>query len=130
MQKVQCQVHLSATQLKQKKQPFDVAFFRPLKIKWHKILNDQKTKHTKESSLPKTAFPRLLKELTNELTSISSNIDEVLLINPSVNVFVFGDFNIHHMDWLAYFDGTDRPGELCYDFSISNYLTQMVNFPI
>ena len=113
-----------------KTQPFDVAFFRPLKIKWHKILNDQKTKHTKESSLPKTAFPRLLKELTNELTSISSNIDEVLLINPSVNVFVFGDFNIHHMDWLAYFDGTDRPGELCYDFSISNYLTQMVNFPI
>ena len=27
--------------------------------------------------------------------SISSNIDEVLLINPSP-VFVFGDFNIHH----------------------------------
>ena len=84
-----------------KTQPFDVAFFRPLKIKWHKILNDQKTKHTKESSLPKTAFPRLLKELTNELTSISSNIDEVLLINPSVNVFVFGDFNVHHKDWLT-----------------------------
>ena len=29
--------------------------------------------------------------------SISSNIDEVLSINPSV-VFFFGDFNIHHMD--------------------------------
>ena len=27
--------------------------------------------------------------------SISSNIDEVILINPSANVFVFGDFNIH-----------------------------------
>ena len=26
--------------------------------------------------------------------SISSNIDEVLLINPSANVFVFGDFNV------------------------------------
>ena len=26
--------------------------------------------------------------------SISSNIDEVLSINPSANVFVFGDFNI------------------------------------
>ena len=24
--------------------------------------------------------------------------------------------------------GTDRPGELCYNFSISNDLTQMVNF--
>ena len=28
--------------------------------------------------------------------SISSNIDEVLSINPSANDFVFGDFNIHH----------------------------------
>ena len=28
--------------------------------------------------------------------SISSNIDEVLLINPSANMFVFGDFNVHH----------------------------------
>ena len=60
--------------------------------------------------------------------SISSNIDEVLLINPSA-VFVFGDFNIHHKDWLTYSGGTDRPGELCYNFSISNDLTQMVNFP-
>ena len=60
---------------------------------------------------------------------ISSNIDEVLLINPSANVFVFGDFNVHHKDWLTYSGGTDRPGELCYNFSISNDLTQMVNFP-
>ena len=61
--------------------------------------------------------------------SISSNIDEVLSINPSANVFVFGDFNVHHKDWFTYSSGTDRPGELCYNFSISNDLTQMVNFP-
>ena len=61
--------------------------------------------------------------------SISSNIDEVLSINPSANVFVFGDFNVHHKDWLAYSGGTDRPGELSYNFSISNNLTQIVNFP-
>ena len=61
--------------------------------------------------------------------SISSNIDEVLSINPSANVFVLGDFNIHHKDWLAYSSGTDRPGELSYSFSISHELTQMVNFP-
>ena len=61
--------------------------------------------------------------------SVSYNIDEVLLINPSANVFVFGDFNVHHKDWLTYSGGTDRPGELCYNFSISNDLTQMVNFP-
>ena len=61
--------------------------------------------------------------------SISFNIDEVLSINPSANMFVFGDCNVHHKDWLTYFSGTDRPGELCYIFSISNDLTQIVNFP-
>ena len=50
------------------------------------------------------------------------------MINPSANVFVFGDFNVHHKDWFTYASGTDRPGELCYNFSISNDLTQMVNF--
>ena len=53
--------------------------------------------------------------------SVSSNIDEVLSINPSANVFVFGDFNVHHKDWLTYSSGTDRPGE--FD------LTQMVDLP-
>ena len=61
--------------------------------------------------------------------SISSNIDEVLSINPSANVFLFGDFNVHHKDWLTYSGGTDRPGELCYSFSVSDDLTQIVNFP-
>ena len=51
--------------------------------------------------------------------SISSNIDEVLSINPSANVFVFGDFNVHHKDRLTYSGGPDRPGELCYDFFLS-----------
>ena len=51
--------------------------------------------------------------------SISFNIDEVL----------FGDFNVHHKDWLTYSGCTDRLGELCYNFSISNDGTQIVNFP-
>ena len=67
--------------------------------------------------------------LSTVFDSISSNIDEVLSINPSANVFVFGDFNVHHKDWLTYSGGTDRPSELCYHFSISNDLTQIVNFP-
>ena len=58
--------------------------------------------------------------------SISSNIDEVLSINPSANVFVFGDFNVHHKDWLTYSGETGRSGELCC--RLSNNLTQMVNF--
>ena len=61
--------------------------------------------------------------------SVLSDIDELLSINPSANVFIFGAFNVHHKDWLTYSGGTDRPGELCYNFSISNDLTQMVNFP-
>ena len=44
-------------------------------------------------------------------------------------MFVFGDFNVHHKDWLIYSCGTDRPGELSYNFSVSNDLTQIVNFP-
>ena len=61
--------------------------------------------------------------------SISSNIYEVVSINPSANNFVFGDFNVHHEDWLTYSGGNDQPGELCYNFSITNDLTQMDNFP-
>ena len=61
--------------------------------------------------------------------SISSKIDEVLSINPSANIFVFGDFNVDHKDWLTYSGGTNQPGELSYHFSIANDLTQMVNFP-
>ena len=43
--------------------------------------------------------------------------------------FVFRDFNVHHKDWLTYSGGTDQPSELCYNFSFSNYLPQMVSFP-
>ena len=68
-----------------------------------------------------------LMPLCTVFDSISSNIDEVLLINPSANLFVFGDFNVYHKDWLTYSVETDRPGEICYNFSISNDLTQMVN---
>ena len=57
------------------------------------------------------------------------NIADVLSINPSANVFVFGDFNVYHKDRITFSGGTDRPGELCYHFSISNDLTQMVDFP-
>ena len=51
--------------------------------------------------------------------SISSNLDKVLSIKPSANVFVIRYFNAHHRDWLTYSGGTDRPGKLCYNFYIS-----------
>ena len=57
------------------------------------------------------------------------NMDEVLSVDLSSTVFVFGDFNMLHVDWVTYSSGTDRPGKLCYNFSISNDLNQKVNFP-
>ena len=44
--------------------------------------------------------------------SISSTLHEILSINPSANVFVFGYFDVHLKDWLTYSGETDRPGEL------------------
>ena len=43
--------------------------------------------------------------------SILGNIDEVLSIKLSA-VFLFGDFKIHHKDWLTYSVRTDQPGKL------------------
>ena len=74
-------------------------------------------------------YPSPSSALCTVFDSISSNIDKVLSINPSADVFVFRDFDVHHKDWLTYSGGTDRPGGPCYDFVISNDLTQMVNFP-
>ena len=34
----------------------------------------------------------------------------------SANILVFGDFDVHHKDWLTYSGGTVRPGELVIIF--------------
>ena len=47
-------------------------------------------------------------------------------MNLSANVFLFGELQPHHQGWSTYSGGSDRPGS----FSVSNGLTQMVNFPI
>ena len=47
--------------------------------------------------------------------AISSKIYEVLSINPSADVLVFVQFNIHLKDWLTCSGGTGRPGELYYN---------------
>ena len=59
--------------------------------------------------------------LTFDVTS--SSRDKVVPINLSANTFIF------HKDSLTYFGGNDRTGELCFDLSISNDLTQIVNVP-
>ena len=60
--------------------------------------------------------------------ALSSNMNELLSIKPSANVFLLEEFNVHHKDWRAYSGETDRSSELCYNFSVSKDLTQMVNF--
>ena len=57
--------------------------------------------------------------------SISCIIDEVLSINPPANVFVF---EVDQKDWLTYSGGTDKSGELYFNFSITNDLSQIFNF--
>ena len=48
-------------------------------------------------------FPLLITFVVMHLFySISSNIDEILSINPSASMFAFGDFNVHYKDWLIY----------------------------
>ena len=71
--------------------------------------------------LPSSSLPTVF-------DSISSKIDEVPSINRSANVFVLGDFYVHHNDWLTCSGWTDKPGELCYNFFYLNDLTQMVTF--
>ena len=57
-------------------------------------------------------YQLLFTSLCTVVYAISSNIDEVLSINPSARVFACVDFNVHHMNWLPCFVGTDRPGDL------------------
>ena len=61
--------------------------------------------------------------------AILSNINEILSINLSANVVLFGDLSVYNKDSLSYSDGNDRPVVLCYNFSVSNDFTQMVNVP-
>ena len=44
-------------------------------------------------------------------------------------IFLSLETNVHHKDCLTYSGGTDQPGGLYYNFSISNDLTHMVKFP-
>lgn len=50
-------------------QPLDVAFFKPVKVAWRKILSEDKesASGTKKTTLEKEHFPRLLKKLMTEL---------------------------------------------------------------
>ncbi|KAK7449346.1 hypothetical protein BaRGS_00040031 [Batillaria attramentaria] len=57
-------------------QPLDVAFFRPMKIKWRSILTEYKaSKGKRAQTIPKRRFPGLLKRL---LTTLEDNVQSNL----------------------------------------------------
>ena len=66
--------------------------------------------------------------LCTVVDSVLSDIDEVLSINLSSNVFVFRDFNFHHNDWLTYSGGTDRPSDLFISSNAS--ICSAMDFPL
>ena len=59
--------------------------------------------------------------LCKAFDSISSNINEVLSINTIWLSFIMGLDNLFWWNWQTW--------ELCYNLSVPNDLTQMVNFP-
>ena len=64
------------------------------------------------------------------LNTSSSNIDEILLINPFANIFVFGDFNVHHKDRLTYSGGTDRlvNSVMIFQMTLIRWLTFLLGY--
>ena len=68
-------------------------------------------------------------EGSSVLNSIAEQIDNILTHHPSANICVFGDFNVHHVQWLVHSNHTDNVGVECYNFSLAHELSQIVNFP-
>ena len=104
-----------------------------LKSKVCKMFKDDKWRHGKDVKWSHSVFLIKFEHISKFFTifdSILSNIDEVLSINPSANVFLFGDFTIHHTDWLTYSGGTDQPGELCCNFLSQMTLLRWLTFPL
>ena len=48
---------------------------------------------------------------------------DIFSINPSTDVFTFGDFNVHRKSCIIYSFESDKTSQLCYNFSFSNDLT-------
>ena len=59
---------------------------------------------------------------------VSDSIGQALSLFPTANVAVFGDFNVHHAEWLNS-NSTDAAGSLIHNFSLTQSLTQIAYFP-
>ena len=63
------------------------------------------------------------------LDVISKQIDSLLQKYPQAQVAVFGDFNVHNVEWLTHSRCTDSHGQAAHDFAISHNLSQIVTTP-
>ena len=68
-------------------------------------------------------------EGSSVFTSITNQIDTILIHHPSANINVFGDFIVHHVQWLTHSNHTDNVGVECFNFSLDYELKQIVPFP-
>lgn len=92
-------------------QPLDVAYFRPLKIKWRQVLNSWKEKN--KGVVPKTQFPRLvglaMKQLGKESsTNLISGFEAcgIVPLNPNKVIQRIPSLSSKLSDsWLRTFEG-------------------------
>lgn len=54
-------------------QPLDVGFFRPMKTAWRRTLEEWKKSNLRASTVPKEAFPRLLKQSIMEMDKVQQS---------------------------------------------------------
>ena len=52
-----------------------------------------------------------------------------LVLQPSANIIVYGDFNAHDTEWLCHTHTADVAGLFCQEFAMAQDLTQIVDFP-
>jgi len=60
---------------------------------------------------------------------ISDRIDSLITKYPSAEIAVFGDFNVHHTEWLVHSRTTDTNGQATQAFAVSQNLHQIVSSP-
>ena len=60
---------------------------------------------------------------------VSDKIDILMTKYPSAEIAVFGDFNVHHAEWLVHSRNTDTNGLAAHAFTVSQNLHQIVSCP-
>ncbi len=69
------------------------------------------------------------RDFENLFASLSLQIEALLVNNPSCEIILLGDFNVHNTDWLPYSFSTDAAGRAAQQFTNLNGLTQLINEP-